>query len=193
MLGCGASCAAVALTYTFTPLRAFPLLLAFPTVILSAWFLGMWGGVGCAIADVILVDQFLTRTQLRFSIGNVREAGRLAMFLLISILMGWAIRRLAEQREQLRNLELQERLGRANVERLLAEERARTMEDLRDRDEMLQMALRANGMGLWIGTCKGVRCTGQTRCIGWLAANPETLLQSRRRGLSSSILTTWPA
>ncbi len=87
-LGCGAACTAVALTYSIAPLRAFPLLLAFPTVILSAWFLGMMGGVCCAVTDVILVDQFLTRSQVRFSIGDAREAGRMAMFLLVSILLG---------------------------------------------------------------------------------------------------------
>ena len=150
LLGCGVACAAVALTYSITPLRAFPMLLAFPTVILSAWFLGMWGGVCTAIIEVVLVDQFLTKTQFRLSIGEAREEARMAIFLLVSILMGWAIRRLAEQRSLLNLMELRERLGRANVERRIAEERARTMEELRDRDEVLQLALRANGMGLWL-------------------------------------------
>ena len=150
LLGCTAACAAAALTYSIAPLRAFPMLLAFPTVILSAWFLGMWGGVCCAIADVILVDQFLTKPQLRFSIGDAREEARLAMFLLVSILMGWAIRRLAEQRSLLKLMEMRDRLGRANVERRIAEERTRTVEELRNRDELLQLALRANGMGLWV-------------------------------------------
>ncbi len=150
LLGCGVACAAVALTYSIVPLRAFPMLLAFPTVILSAWFLGMWGGVCTALTDVVLVDQFLTKTQFRFSMGEAREEGRMAMFLLVSILMGWAVRRLAEQRSLLNLMELRERLGRANIERRIAEERARGMEDLRNWDELLQLALQANGMGLWI-------------------------------------------
>ncbi len=150
LLGCGVACAAVALTYSIVPLRAFPMLLAFPTVILSAWFLGMWGGVCTALTDVVLVDQFLTKTQFRFSMGEAREEGRMAMFLLVSILMGWAVRRLAEQRSLLNLMELRERLGRANIDRRIAEERARAMEDLRNWDELLQLALQANGMGLWI-------------------------------------------
>ncbi len=149
-LGCGGACAAVALTYSIAPLRAFPMLLAFPTVILSAWFLGMWGGVSCAVTDVVLVGSFLTKTQLRFSVGEAREEVRIVMFLVISILMGWTIRRLAEQRSLLNLMEIRDRLNRANVERRLAEERSLAIEKLRDRDEMLQLALRVNGMGLWV-------------------------------------------
>ncbi|HUN85389.1 MAG TPA: PAS domain-containing protein [Terracidiphilus sp.] len=150
LLGCVLACAAVGITYAIQPLRAFPLLLAFPTVILSAWFLGMMGGLCSALTDVLLVDQFLTKSQFRFSIGDAREEARLALFLLISLLMGWSIRRLAHQRSMLSLMELRERLNRANIERRLAEERARAVEELRDRDEMLQLALRANGMGLWV-------------------------------------------
>lgn len=150
VLGIALACAAVGITYAIQPLRSFPLLLAFPTVILSAWFLGMMGGLCSALTDVLLVDQYLTRWQFRFSIGNAREMARMALFLLVSLLLGWAIRRLAHQRAMLSLMELRERLNRANIERRLAEERARIAEDLRDRDEMLQLALHANGMGLWV-------------------------------------------
>lgn len=150
LLGVALACAAVGITYAVQPLRAFPLLLAFPTVILGAWFLGMMGGLCSALTDVLLVDQFLTKSQLRFSIGDAREVARLALFLLVSLLMGWSIRRLAHQRSMLSLMELRERLNRANIERRLAEERAYAVEELRDRDEMLQLALKANGMGLWV-------------------------------------------
>lgn len=150
VLGIALACAAVGITYAVQPLRAFPLLLAFPTVILSAWFLDMMGGLCSALTDVLLVDQFLTKSQLRFSIGDAREVARLALFLLVSLLMGWSIRRLAHQRSMLSLMELRERLNRANIERRLAEERAYAVEELRDRDEMLQLALKANGMGLWV-------------------------------------------
>lgn len=150
LLGCCAASLAVALTYWIEPLRAFPLLLAFPTVILTSWYLGMWGGVLCALGDAVLVDKFLTRTQFRFSIGFVREEIRLSVFLLVSIVLGWTIRRLAQQRAQLATQELQQRLAIADAERHLAEERARASEALRESDEALQIALRANGMGLWV-------------------------------------------
>src|ERR1700752_189141 len=70
---------AVELTAAIGPLKAFPLLLAFPTVILAAWFLGMWGAAGCALTDVVLVDAFLTRSQLRFATGNESEMLRLGI------------------------------------------------------------------------------------------------------------------
>jgi PAS domain S-box-containing protein len=150
LLGCASAGVAVILTYTIPPLRAFPLLLAFPTVILSAWFLGMPGGVCCALTEAFLVDAFLTKPQERFSIGNAREEVRLAVFLTISILLGWTIRRLAQQRAHLVTLELEQRLSLANAEREFAEERARASEALRDRDALLQIAVEANGMALWV-------------------------------------------
>ena len=102
------------------------------------------------LTDALLVDRFLTKTQFRFSIGFVREEVRLTVFLMVSIFLGWTIRRLAQQRSQLTTQELQQRLAIADAERQLAEERARASEALRERDDVLQIALRANGMGLWV-------------------------------------------
>lgn len=149
ILGLCAAGLAVSLTYSIVPLRAFPLLLAFPTVILSAWFLGMWGGISCALAEAFLVDDILTKTQFHFSIGNAKEGVRLAVFLTISILLGWTIRKLSTQRSQLALTELQQRLSLAHAQRELAEERARAIEAMRDRDTLLQIAVEANGMALW--------------------------------------------
>ena len=149
-LGGCAACVAVLITYNITPLRAFPLLLAFPAVVLSAWFLGMWGGVVCGLCEAILVDVFLTKEQFHLSIGYAREELRLTVFLTVSILLGWTIRRLAQQRAQADNKHLQQRLTLAYAERQLAEERMRASEALQERNELLQLALRANGMGLWV-------------------------------------------
>jgi PAS domain S-box-containing protein len=110
----------------------------------------MSGGVACGITDAVLVDRFLTKTQFRFSVGFVREEVRLVVFLLVSILLGWAIRRLSQQRALLATHELQQKLVLADAERQLAEERAQASEALREREEMLQIALQANGMGLWV-------------------------------------------
>jgi PAS domain S-box-containing protein len=150
LLGCATAALAVGLTYWVAPLRAFPLLLAFPTVILSAWFLGMVGGVTCALAEAVLVDHFLTSSQLRFSLAHdVPEDMRLGLFLALSILLAWIIRRSALQRAELKTQELQQSLALANAERQIAEERARAGEAMRDRDDVLQIALGANNMGLW--------------------------------------------
>lgn len=150
LLGCLLALGAVELTAAIGPLRAFPLLLAFPTVILAAWFLGMWGAAGCALADVTLVDALLTRAQFQFSTGNASQIMRLATFVLITLLVGWSVRRLSEQKSELTRKEVEKKLQLAEAERQLAEERASASEELRYRDDVLQIALRASGMGLWV-------------------------------------------
>jgi PAS domain S-box-containing protein len=150
LMGCLLAVGAIELTSSIPPLRSFPLLLAFPTVILAAWFLGMWGATGCALMDVALVDAYLTRDQLRFSTGNVSQEIRMGMFLLITLLLGWSIRRLAQQKAELVNQELKQRLELAESEQRLANERALAGEELRYRDNVLQVALKASGMGLWV-------------------------------------------
>jgi PAS domain S-box-containing protein len=150
LLGCFIAIGAMAMTSEIAPLRSFPLLLAFPTVILAAWFLGMWGAVGCALTDVVLVDVFLTSTQSRLGTGNVFQELRFGMFVLITLLMGWSVRRLAQQKAELASQELKSQLVIAEAERRLAEERARAGEQLRYRDDVLQVALKASGMGLWV-------------------------------------------
>ncbi|HXE07213.1 MAG TPA: PAS domain-containing protein [Acidobacteriaceae bacterium] len=140
---------AVALTDWIVPLHSFPLLLAFPVVLLVCWYLGMASGTVCALTETALVDIFLTRTRFHLSVGSAREEARLAMFLAVSVLLGWAMRRLAQQRAQLATQGLERELQSAHAERELAEERVRAAVVLRERDDLLQIALRANGMGLW--------------------------------------------
>lgn len=149
-LGCLLAVGAVELTAAIVPLRAFPLLLAFPTVVFAAWFLGMWGAAGCALTDVALVDAFLTRSEFQFMTGNTSQIMRLATFVLITLLVGWSVRRLSEQKTEIARQEVEKRLQLAEAERQLAEERASASEQLRYRDDVLQIALRASGMGLWV-------------------------------------------
>ena len=150
LFGCCMAGGAVALTSAIGPLRAFPLLLAFPTVILAAWFMGMWGAAGCALMNIALVDAFLTRTQFRFATGNASQQVRLGAFVVVTLLLSWSMRRLAQQRAELQNQELKRRLEIAEAERHLAEERAIAGEQLRYRDDVLQVALQASGMGVWV-------------------------------------------
>lgn len=154
LLGCVAAAVALLLTYAIAPLRAFPLLLAFPTVVLACWFLGMAGGVACALTDTVLVDLFLTKAEMHLALGNAVELVRLTGFLIVSLLLGWTVRRLTQQRVLLDNKDLQQRLMLADSERQLAEERARLSEEQRDRDEFLRIALRANRMGIWVWDLK---------------------------------------
>ncbi len=150
LLGAATAAISVGLTYLLEPLRGFPLLIAFPTVVLSAWFLGMPGAFGCAVVEILLVDYFLTAPRLRFSIGDAPEELRMTVFLVVSTLLGWSIRRLSDQREELHRRDLEQRLMLADAERRLAEERAAASEALHQRDDELQLALRVHGMGLWV-------------------------------------------
>ncbi len=149
LLGILVAAIAVGLAYLITPLRAYPLLLSFPAVVLSGWFLGMAGAFGCAVADVILIDLFLTQSRFRFATGFVDQEIRFSLFFILSTLLGVLLRRWADQREQLSSQELRKSLILEQTLRQMAEERIRAAEKLNERDAAVQIALRASGMGLW--------------------------------------------
>ncbi len=150
LLGGGAAMIAVLLTYTIPPLRNYPMLLAFPAVVLSSLFLGMWGGVLCAITEAALVDIYLAHNAALYPNGAAKEAMRLSFFILILIVLSRGMRRLGQQSAQLKTQELEKQLALAEAEHKLAEERARASEELRERDELLKIALEVNGMGMWV-------------------------------------------
>jgi PAS domain S-box-containing protein len=150
LMGCEAALLAQVVNFWFLPLRAVPMALAFPAVILCAWFLEMWGAAVCALTSIFVVDFYLTQTHLEFPSGNGIESIRLAIFLMLALLMGWMMRRLAQSRTLLRTQELQQRLKLSEAEHAMAEERARISEQLRERNEVLNIALEVNSMGLWV-------------------------------------------
>jgi signal transduction histidine kinase len=113
-------------------------------------FLGTWGGVLCAFTEAVLVDIYLARSSFLSRNGGVQEAVRLTFLLLILILLSRVMRRLGQQSAQLKTQELEKQLALAEAEHKLAEERARASEELRERDELLKIALEVNGMGMWV-------------------------------------------
>jgi PAS domain S-box-containing protein len=148
--GCCIAAAAVATSYVFPPLHSFPLVLTLPAIVLTAWFLGMCGAVGCGLVEAVSLSAFITRTHLWLPSSRTTEEIRLAAFIAASLLLGWAIRRLSHLHEALSNHELQRKLTLAESERRLAEERALASEQVRYHDDVLQIALEASGMGLWV-------------------------------------------
>lgn len=150
LLGCAAALVPIVVTYPVGPLRVLPLLLTFPTVILACWYFDLLGGLFCALTDAVIVEFFMTSPQTRVLLGPVGEALRMPLFIIISLSIGWGIRRLSEQRAKLGRQALEQQLILADAERRLAEERAHATEALRDRDEMLRLAVESNGMGLWL-------------------------------------------
>lgn len=201
LLGCLTAVVSVALTFFITPLRSFPLLVAFPTVIFSAWFFGMAGSFGCALLDVTLVDVFLTESEFRFSVGFARQEERLALFLFISTLVGVLIRRMAHQQAELKNHDLKRNLMLEVTQRQMAEERIRSADALREREELLQIALKSNGMGLWMWDLQAEtmhRSDEVFRMVGLepggISSDPKAWLQcvhpDDREGLEQSLLRT---
>ena len=150
LTGFAAACSAEAITYLFHPLRSFPLLLGFPIVVLCAWFLGSWAGVVCALAEESFVDSQLTQPQFRLAMHSTREELRMAIFLVLSVLLGWTIRQLAARRSRFQTERLLRQLESANAERVMIEERLRAKDAIRERDDLLQLAIQANGMALWV-------------------------------------------
>jgi PAS domain S-box-containing protein len=171
------------LTYTIPPLRNFPMLLAFPAVVLSSLFLGMWGGVLCAFTEAVLVDIYLARTSALYPSGSTREALRLTFFLLILIILSRGMRRLGQQSAQLKTQELQQRLALAEAEHQLAEERARASEELRERDELLKIALEVNGMGMWVWDLRENAAYG---------TDPICEMTGREPGTDNQLPRDWP-
>ena len=69
LMGCEAALIAQVVNFWFLPLRAVPMALAFPAVILCAWFLEMWGAAVCAFTSIFVVDFYLSAAG-RFSAGR---------------------------------------------------------------------------------------------------------------------------
>ena len=172
--------AALGLTSAVIPLRAFPLI----TIVSDSRFrgvvLGMWGAAGSALVDVTLIDTFLTRTQLRFATGNPTERIRLGIFLSVSLLLGWSMRRLSEQRAELKNQELRQKLILAETERRLAEEWARASEALWIVTTYCRLRCGRAGWDFGFGTSKRTVYTDRMRSIGWWVAIPDLLMPIRR-------------
>jgi PAS domain S-box-containing protein len=99
----------------------------------------------------------------------------MTVFLGISLVLGWIIRRLAKQSTQLRTQELQQRLMLAQAEQQLAEERHRISEELRERDELLNIALEVNGMGLWVWDLQQNEAYGSDEICRLTGSEPGSL------------------
>ena len=76
----------------------------------------------CALTDAVLVDLFLTSAQTRLLLGEAGEILRMPLFIAISVSIGWGLRRLSVQRNELDRQELRQELMLADAERRLAEE-----------------------------------------------------------------------
>jgi PAS domain S-box-containing protein len=140
-----AAVATVGVTRLIPLLHSFPLLLPLGVAISACWYLGMGPGILCTVLEAIL-SLPLARQSPSLA-GN--SVFRMGLVFAVAIVFGWILTRLDAQREQLTVKFMRQQLDTARAERELAEERAHAAEVLREREDLLQIALRANGMGLW--------------------------------------------
>jgi type II secretory pathway pseudopilin PulG len=132
-----------------------------------------------------MVDSLFIKRSDRLATGSVHQGLRLIVFVLVSILLGSVIQRLAQQRAQIRIAELQKRSAIADAERQLAEERARLSKELRDREGCCNSHCKRYGdMGL--GPAAGTVHWSEEVYSGWWAANQRPLNQALKLSLKSS-------
>lgn len=145
------------LTFCVSAYYQAPYVLCFAAVIFSSWYLGMTGGVVCAITSGLLTDYFLAFPPFSMTLLRPGHLIRFFSFLAISILVGWSIRTLSRQREALAAQRLTRELELASADRRLLKEREAALQALHDRDSRLKLALQAGHVGLseWdLGTCQ---------------------------------------
>jgi PAS domain S-box-containing protein len=127
-----------------------PYLIAYPGVVLSAWFFGVGGGIACAIACGAIIEYFVFYAHI-VMVRPVPQgsAYRLLIFVTGSVAAAALSQQVSKLKQQNATEELNRQLDLASVEQRLAEERQRTEIALHERETRLQMALRSGQIGLW--------------------------------------------
>jgi len=150
MMGLIPSVLCFVITLLVQPAHRLPYLIAYPGVVLSAWFFGVGAGVTSALASGIIIEYFALYTHL-LAVSPLREASeyRLAVFIIGSVAVGWFSQEISRLRQQNETEELKRQLEMAAAERRLAEERERAQLALHERETRLQMALKGGHVGLW--------------------------------------------
>ena len=149
--GLGLVCALLisALAIHFPAYEQMPYTLSFPGIILVAWFLGMSGAVASSLTSALLIDYYLEIPVHELTLLRPGHLLRLTSFLAVSIMFSWVIRRLSRHSAQMIKQEAALQLEAAEAKQHLAEERARTLQIVQDKEVRLRLALAAGRVGLW--------------------------------------------
>lgn len=127
-----------------------PYLIAYPIVLLTAWFVGLGAATLCAVVTGVAVEYIIFRSSVVPHMLVARFSPlRVVFFIAASVLVAWLLRQVANLRQRTENEELRRQLERAQQYRQLAEERTAAELALRERDTRLQMALDGGHVGLW--------------------------------------------
>ena len=132
------------------PEQRSPYLLAYPGVVLSAWFFGLGAGVVCAAASGVMIEYFVYVTHvIPHALHPTGSFTRFCIFVFGSFVVAWVVEHASWLTQRTQVVELRRQLDKAASERLLAEERGAAALAVRERETRLQMALDSGHVGLW--------------------------------------------
>jgi PAS domain S-box-containing protein len=132
------------------PSHRAPYIIAYPGVVLSAWFFGVGAGIACAVASGAIIEFFVFYSHtVAVQPMPQQSIYRLSAFVFASVTVTWLSQQIARLRQQNATEDLSRKLELAAVEQRLAEERERAQAALHERETRLQMALRGGQIGLW--------------------------------------------
>ncbi|HTD54343.1 MAG TPA: PAS domain-containing protein, partial [Silvibacterium sp.] len=142
--------AAFGIVLLLPPNHRAPYLVAYPGVVLSAWFFGVGAGIVCAVASGAIIEYLVFYSHTVPIRPVLNESGyRLVTFVVASVAVTWLSQQVSRLREHNATEELRRELELAAVEQRLSEERERAQTALHERETRLQMALRGGQIGLW--------------------------------------------
>ena len=133
-----------------SPSHRSPYLVAYPVVLLSAWFWGLPASVACAAVSGGLIEYFIFQTgQIALSPAPAGGVFRALTFLGGSVLVGAFTRSAAQQRQKAALATLDQQLRLAQAEAAFATEKATATELALENEVRSQMALDGSRVGLW--------------------------------------------
>jgi PAS domain S-box-containing protein len=135
---------------SFPPQDRSPYLIAYPGVILSAWFFGLGGGAVCAFASAVMIENLVFAAHI---IG-LRELPtgspeRVLIFMIGSLVVAWIVQRTSTVKHHAEIVELRRQIDSDAAERRLSRERSSAALAIGERESRLQMALEGGRVGLW--------------------------------------------
>ena len=150
LMGLVPAAIAMAVLLLIPPHDRTPYLIAYPFVVLSAWYLGLGGGAVCAIASGVSIEYFIYFSHA-IPHEQVAQASpvRLVIFIVGSVLVGGLLRQASTLRRRADTQDLRLEIERLAANRRLSQELSSAATAVRERETRLQMALEGGHVGLW--------------------------------------------
>ena len=135
---------------SFPPQDRSPYLIAYPGVILSAWFFGLGGGAVCAFACAVMIENLVFAAHIiRLRELPTGSPERVLIFMIGSLVVAWIVQRTSQVRQHAELVELRRQVDSDAAERKLMRERSSAALAIGERESRLQMALEGGRVGLW--------------------------------------------